>query len=86
MTQDAKGRELTDWSKDQPPAGLVGWLNASTTRNPNVRRWWDGRVFSRGVAVNVTTDAEMRKRQQRPATMSELCDIEWRGLAQEPQA
>ena len=71
---------LTPWSKGAPPS--VGWWNASVHRNPQVRRWWNGAQWSRPVYPG---DSASRAHERQFMAASAFL-MEWRGLADEPQA
>lgn len=45
---------MTTWHKGPPPS--IGWWPASDRRNPDVLRWWDGKVWS--TATHIGMDVE----------------------------
>ncbi len=56
------------WLKGPPPH--IGWWNASTSKNIDVWRWWNGRFWSRAVAY-----CQSPKRAGQVAKMRTKCDI-----------
>lgn len=69
-------RVLTPWITE-PPA-RTGWYNASTERNPETRRWWNGEYWSPPVSVDSPDDGRFERAK---ITRGESQDgIEWRGL------
>jgi hypothetical protein len=73
-----KKPKLTNWAKGAPPS--VGVWNASTERNPEIFRHWNGWRWS----VAGTTPITALAKRDLP-TSSDGVDIEWRGLAEPPQ-
>lgn len=75
--------ELTSWRSGPPPC--VGWWNASTRRDPQVRRYWNGKRWSRCVMVGVTSDV-LTEHLKTFAASRFAQTSEWRGLAKEPKS
>lgn len=65
----------TPWRKGPPPC--KGWWNASTERNPEARRWWNGSWWSMVVYLG-TPDTATARAKRLPAQI-DLSGIEWRG-------
>ena len=62
----------TKWNSGPPPS--IGWWPASTRRDPNYLRWWDGEHWSCG--AHYTAGVE---RAERVATIVvQAPTIEWR--------
>lgn len=82
---------LTEWSTGRPT--LAGWYVASTERDINARRWWDGRRWSAPVRWDdlnrqcpryTSTDRREtygERARRTPARLDRGDRIEWRGLA-----
>lgn len=69
-------RVLTPWMTEPPVR--VGWYCASTERNPETRRWWNGEYWSPPVSVDSPDDGRFERAK---ITRGESQDgIEWRGL------
>lgn len=56
------------WNRGSPPA--VGWYPASTTRSPNLLRWWNGRHWS-WAANHCSTKAEASIWARIPASVGD---------------
>lgn len=65
----------TPWRKGPPP--IKGWWNASTERNPEARRWWNGRWWS--TVVYLGTSDEATARAKRTPAQIDSSGIEYRG-------
>lgn len=66
----------TPWRKGPPPCR--GWWNASVERNETLRRWWNGRAWSRPVSLGASDAACARiKRIVANDISPDVC--EWRG-------
>ena len=74
----AKQLKLTDWSRENPQR--VGEYNASTVRDPDTLRWWNGKHWS---LPYMPRDPEQLKRRCR-RDRTRMTGIEWRGLVEEP--
>ena len=65
---------MTTWRKGPPPS--VGWWPASTSRNANCLRWWDGLQWS--FPAHVKWTAEVAAKEASQPTEQQLQDeIEW---------
>ena len=72
---------LTDWSNRKPE--LIGEYNASCSRDPKLRRWWNGKSWSLSY---LATDLEhLQRRYRRAVSSHRVGDIYWRGLAVKPE-
>jgi hypothetical protein len=64
----------TTWHKGPPPS--IGWWPASTGRNPNILRWWNGAQWSR--AAPVEFNAKQAEQEANLPTEQQFQDeIEW---------
>lgn len=63
------------WCSGPPPH--IGWWNASTRRNHNVWRWWDGHVWSFPVAPNTPPLAAARQAELKVRKHHVVSCIEW---------
>ena len=45
---------MTTWRKGPPPS--VGWWPASERRNPDILRWWNGKVWSFPARPNMSKE------------------------------
>lgn len=59
---------------DSPPP-CVGWYNASTARDPNVWRWWDGVCWS--LAVHRTAHSTYAGEAAKSEALSPQKLIQW---------
>lgn len=67
--------KMTPWSKANPTR--VGWYNASLSRNPNTRMYWNGCYWSWAVSIgDSNSEADFRKSNKQYGQLS----VEWRGL------
>jgi hypothetical protein len=59
---DQTGVQILNWNKGKPPH--IGWWNASRAKQPNMWRWWDGRLWSEATPerTNAYTAAQAAKR------------------------
>jgi hypothetical protein len=65
---------MTTWHKGPPPS--IGWWPASTRRNPDTLRWWNGVWWS----VRCISDYEMQTVAIGATVKSQFQDeIEWTG-------
>lgn len=69
-------RALTPWITEPPVR--VGWYNASTERNAETRRYWNGEYWSVPVYVGDPDDRVDRARSARAESQD---GIEWRGIS-----
>ena len=70
---------LTPWATGGPPR--VGWFNASTERNADARRYWNGTAWSAPACVG-DPDGHADRARNMPSDASSDA-IEWRGLSLE---
>lgn len=70
--------DLTDWQRGKPPS--VGWWNASLTRNPKVRRWWNGSYYSEPIYVGIHSDEYTEKMKLKVDYSVSAKHIYYRGL------
>ncbi len=75
--------KLTDWAEGPPPC--VGWWNASVVRDPDCRRWWDGKCWSRAV-WNIESEESAERAKRVPFSVGDGRKMEYRGLAERPAA
>lgn len=75
--------QMTDWASGPPP--VEGWWNASSERDPDVRRYWhpaaDGRLAWWSAPVYVG-DPESHAERAKNTRAESHKGLEWRGLAQ----
>ena len=45
---------MTTWHKGPPPS--IGWWPASYYRNPDILRWWNGKVWSSATHIKMTAE------------------------------
>ena len=62
---------MTTWHKGPPPS--IGWWPASTRRNPDFLRWWNGKWWSYAAHIRMT--AKEAAITAKAKTSSD--DIEW---------
>lgn len=70
--------ELTKWYGPEFVPGQVGEYNASCFKTGSIRRWWDGKRWSRCYIAESTPNYE-------PALQTEQDAMWFRGLAEEPK-
>jgi hypothetical protein len=63
---------MTTWHKGPPPS--IGWWPASTTRSPNMLRWWNGKWWSCGCVERYSAQTVAKVATEKSRYQNE---IEW---------
>jgi hypothetical protein len=66
--------KLSNWMTGTPPA--IGEYNVSNSRDPLLRRWWDGIAWSRVYSEHAKKKTKLLRRQHHGQPYGVL----WRGL------